>query len=585
MTDHVPRRPLLAALRPALREPLLVAGLVVGAVCYGLPSGLRLLCIDPAISALRLNDGQAFAAVIGYLLLIAVGLGVGAYASEVSRRTLQDRLIGRLRCAALDNLLDLSMGFHGAARLGDITNRLTTDIEYTRGALRVVLGDFVQAPIRALCLVGACVVGAGWLSVLLLAVVPLMVLPTLRYGRRIRERERRSLEADADLTQSFQQAVTGIRQVKAFGAEAREEARFAGDAAAYRARKEAVIRHEARSAGTAESFYGVSAAFALVLGGFALARGWAELPELLVFGAAVVSLYQPLRSITKGAIVFQEAVSGLERVLALTVPRPGVADAPDARALDGFRDAITLQGVSFAYDDGTVALADLDLTIRRGETVVLTGPSGSGKSTLLDLILRVHDVRAGRVAIDGVDVRQATRASLCALMGVVTQDPFLFHASIADNIRYGRPDADDAAVERAARAANIHEEIAALPQGYATTVGERGVRLSGGQRQRITIARAILRDAPILLLAEALAAIDAAGRTVVEEALERLRAGRTTIAITHDLRGALVTKADTVVVLAEGRLVEQGPFDALSARDGGALRALLRGATPAAVPG
>lgn len=571
-------RPLREALRPALKERVLLAGLVAGAICYAVPNALRIALIEPIIEAIKpgREDFGMLVQVALYMLLFGVGLGVGAYASEVCRRSLQDRLIMLLRVKALNNLLSLSMGFHDMSRLGEITNRLTTDIEYTRGVLRVALGDFLQSPIRILGLLSLAAWKAGWLAVLFVPALPVMVLPILFYGRSLRQRERASLEADAELTQSFHQMLSGIRQVKTFAAEALESEGFHRDAAAYRKKKDKVILTEARNTGLTEALWGVAGGGMLGLAGVALWAEWVTLTETLVFGAVMVALYQPMRSVTKGFIVMQEAIAGLDRVLELCAPGPSVSDAPHAVELPGFAHGIALEGVDLTYPDGTVALRDVHLQVKRGETVVVTGPSGAGKSTLLDLLLRVHDATAGAVRIDGTDVRGVTRASLCKLMGVVTQDPFLFHDTIANNIRYGRPEADDAAVEAAAVAANIHEEIKELPQGYDTIVGERGVRLSGGQRQRITVARAILRDAPILLLDEALAAIDPAGRNVVEEALERLRRGRTTVAITHDLRGGLVANADRIAVIDGGTIAEQGTYAELKAREGGLFRGLLR---------
>jgi ABC-type multidrug transport system fused ATPase/permease subunit len=569
-------RPLWVALRPALKERVLLSGLVAGAVCYAVPNALRIAEFEPALKAIGSRDFLLLLRVALFLVIYSVGLGVGGYAMEACRRTLQDRLIMVLRVKALSNLLGLSMGFHDASRLGEITNRLTTDIEYTRGVLRVALGNFLQAPIKILALGALAAIKTGWLALLLIPAIPIMVVPILLYGRALRQRERASLEADAELTQSFHQALSGIRQVKTFAAETAERERLGRDAAVYRDRKDAVIQTEARNTGMTEGLWGVAGGALLAAVGAALWAEWVTLGEAVIFAGVMVALYLPVRSLTKGFIVLQEAIAGLERVLELCEPGPSVADAPNATPLPGFAQGIRLEGVDLTYPDGTTALRGVNLEVKRGETVVVTGPSGAGKSTLLDLLLRVHDASAGAVRFDGTDVREVTRASLCALMGVVTQDPFLFHDTIADNIRYGRPEADDAAVEEAARAANIHDEIADLPEGYQTIVGERGVRLSGGQRQRITVARAILRDTPILLLDEPLAAVDPAGRNVVEEALERLRAGRTTVAITHDLRGSLVTKADRIAVIADGTIAEQGSFEELSARESGLFRDLLR---------
>ncbi|MCI0341214.1 MAG: ABC transporter ATP-binding protein/permease [Planctomycetales bacterium] len=584
MTLRETLRPILEALRPAVRERRLLLGLVAATVLYAVCSPARALALVPALEGLKERDVGRVGLAAALLAGLAAGLAVGQFGIEYFRRALQDRLVVDLRKRALANLLRLPMGFHASAKIGEITSRLTSDVEYARAVLRVALGDFLQCPLHLLA--GAAMAlaftwshrGGTTLAVALLLSLPLMTWPVVRFGRRIRSRTRRSLAALGELLQSFQQALTGIRQVKAFGAEEEQKRRFAEEGDRFYRSSLRVVATEAWNTGLTEATYGFAAAGLLVAGGVAMAKGWVELPALLTVGGILVTLYHPMRSLVRGVVVVQESLAGLDRVLELCEPAPALPEKPGARRLDGFRDRIELAGVRFSYDGapGPSALDGVTLAIRRGETVVVTGPSGAGKSTFLDLLLRIHDPSTGSVRVDGTDVRDVTRESLCALMGVVTQEPFLFHDTVAENLRYGRPAATEAEVEAAARAANIHEEIAALTEGYRTLVGERGVRLSGGQRQRITIARALLRDAPILLLDEALASIDPEGRAAVEEAIERLRAGRTTIAVTHDLRGRLVEGADRIVVLEEGKVVEEGTYAELAARDG-PFRRLLRG--------
>jgi len=312
---------------------------------------------------------------------------------------------------------------------------------------------------------------------------------------------------------------------------------------------------------------------ALWYGGYRVIAGGLTPGEFFSFTAAVILLYGPVRQLSRMANTVQQSLSSVERVFEILDTEHAIADAAGAHTLPGFRDRIVFEDVSFRYPDAeTDALIDISLAVQKGEMVAFVGMSGAGKTTLMDLLPRFHDVSTGRITIDGHDLRQVTVASLRALMGIVTQETFLFHDSLEYNIAYGKPGATREEVERAARLAQAHDFIAVLPQGYATRVGERGVKLSGGQRQRIAIARAFLKDPPILILDEATSDLDSESEFLVQEALAELTKGRTVLVIAHRL--ATVRNADRVVVVHGGRIAEMGRHDELMVRENGIYRRL-----------
>jgi ABC-type multidrug transport system fused ATPase/permease subunit len=281
---------------------------------------------------------------------------------------------------------------------------------------------------------------------------------------------------------------------------------------------------------------------------------------------ALGSLYQPIRRLSQVNNNVQQGVAGLTRIYHLLDTQPDVAEAPAAKVLPTIQDRIEFAGVHFAYDADQPILTDVSLSAKLGELVAIVGPSGAGKTTLVNLIPRFYDPSRGAVLIDGVDVREVTLHSLRAQMGIVTQETILFDDTIANNIAYGRSDIDPSRIEEAARLANAHEFITALPEGYQTRIGERGVRLSGGQRQRIAIARAILKDPPILILDEATSSLDAESERVVQEALDRVMEHRTTFVIAHRL--STILRADKILVLKDGTIVETGTHASLLVRQG-----------------
>jgi len=542
----------------------ILAGLFFG-VIYGASNGGLLWALKDGFKLVFDTDRQLplKETIFFMMILPLVGLirGLSEYGSKYLIQWVGNRVVMDLRDEMFAHLNKLSLGYFVQSRSGDVISRITNDTTVVQGSVSTVVEDIAKEPMTIIAMIVYILFLDPWLALISITLFPVCIVPVILFGRRVRRFARESQQRIADLVSILQESVAGVRIIKAFGMEKYEQGRFHQQNKLFFSRNMKVTR--ARSAIEPLIVFITTIGFSLLLVYVRSVEMTAG--EFITFAGAMVMLYTPVKKLSRIHLQIEQAAASAERIFEVLDTPVEVIERPDAPAFSGTVDAITFSHVAFAYAEKTV-LDDINLEVRAGTRVALVGGSGAGKTTLVSLLPRFYDPTRGEIRINGRNIADLTLTSVRRLIGLVTQDTVLFNDTVARNIAYGTPDASRDSIVEAARRANAHEFIMAMPDGYDTVIGELGSRLSGGQRQRLAIARAMLRNPPIMLLDEATSALDTESERLVQSALNELMQGRTVFAIAHRL--STIINSDLILVMDQGRIVQSGRHEELLAQGG-----------------
>jgi ATP-binding cassette, subfamily B, bacterial MsbA len=531
-------------------------------------SGAYAWLVKPVLDEIFINKNESLLIILPLaLFVVAVLKSIFNYGQNYLMNYVGNRVVTDIRQELFGKLIRLPVSYHDVNTSGRLVSRVVNDVTVMANAVAGVLKDIFQQGLTFLAMMGVIFYQEWRLAGLSVIVIPLAVFTMVRMGKRLRGLATSGQERMGDMASTLQETLSGIRMVKAYGREESEEARFQRSNRSFLSTTMKAIQVSSLGSSHLEVIGVVGVAAIIWYGGFLVINGAMTPGSFFSFLAAMFMAFTPIRKLSGSNNQIQQALAAAERVFGVLDLKTEQDAEKSQLELPRIAQSVTFDDVTFHYESQLVpALDDINLTIRAGEMVALVGSSGSGKTTLVNLIPRFYEPTAGRILIDGVDIQSYTLRSLRSQIGMVSQDVVLFDDSIRNNIAFGREDATDVDIVQAARLAYAHDFVERFPEGYQTVVGEKGVKLSGGERQRLAIARAILRDPPLLILDEATSALDTESERVVQLALANLMKNRTTVVIAHRL--STIQQADRIMVLARGSIVEVGTHEELLRRGG-----------------
>jgi len=543
--------------------------LAIAMVCMlgvGASTAASAYLVKPVLDDIFVNKDVAMLRILPIVVLVVIIVkGLCAWGNLFFMNFVGQKIVTQLRQQIYDHLQSLSLSFFDRTATGNMMSRITNDVTMIQGAVSDAVTGMLKDAFSVVALTGVIFYRDWKLAMGAMIVLPFAFFPVVKFGRMLRRVSTKSQQSMGDITVILHETISGNRIVKAFGMEDYEKRRFAAENEKYFDYIMKSVAVRALSSPIMEFLGGLGIVFIIWFGGFSIIQGNSTPGNFFSFFTAVLLLYEPVKRLSNMNNTLQQGIAAAHRVYEILDTPPGIKDRPGAITLPPITKGIELRDVHFRYNDDPV-LAEIYLKVAPGEIVAIVGTSGSGKTTLVNLIPRLYEVTSGAILIDGTDIRDVTVSSLRAQIGIVTQQTILFNDTVRNNIAYGDIHRSEEDIAAAAKAANAYDFIMKTPKGFDTMVGEQGVCLSGGERQRICIARAILKNAPILILDEATSSLDSESELEVQKALENLMKGRTTLVIAHRL--STVKNADHIVTLAGGRIVEEGRHEELLKKGG-----------------
>ena len=548
-----------------------VRGYVLAILCLAIvagTTGFTAWIMESVVNEAFANKRADLVALIcGSIFIAFVLRGFATYYQAVILSKIGNNIVARYQRRLYSHLMALSVGYFNESRSAYLAAQISQNVTGIRDVLNMTVTSVARDFLTLVALIGV-MISKDWVLTLIVFVVAPPLLIGLRYvSRRLRSATRESVELNSHVLGAMQETIQGIAIVKAFTMEAQLKTKVEGIIDRAESRSNRIARLAERTAPMTETFAGAAIAGVLAYAAYRSIYGGVLPGAFFSFVTALLMAYDPAKRLARLQVSLERAVVNARMIYEVLDLKPRQADRPDAKPLAVSSATITFRGVRFGYSENEAILKNVNFTADGGRTTALVGPSGAGKSTVINLIPRFYDPEEGEILIDGQDIAHVTKQSLRNAIAYVSQQPYLFEGTIRDNIRYGRPEATDGEIEEAARHAYAHDFILAQPLGYDTPVGENGVTLSGGQRQRLSIARALVRGAPILLLDEATSALDTESEQAVQKALDEAMSGRTVVVIAHRL--STVVRADKIIVMQAGTVAEEGTHEALAGRENG----------------